>query len=78
MRPYQLDVINAVLGTLREGEYTRLGVSAPTGEFGSRERLRTRRAGKGGKRLQDSCGARSVTTAVLKKLEAVLTCSPTI
>jgi len=47
MRPYQLDVISAVLDTLREGEYTRLGVSAPTGASGLREGLK-RRAGREG------------------------------
>lgn len=32
LRPYQVECINAVLSELGRGEFTRLGVSAPTGE----------------------------------------------
>ena len=32
LRPYQVDCVNAVLSTLREGIHTRLGVSSPTGK----------------------------------------------
>lgn len=59
MRPYQLDVINAVLGTLKEGEYTRLGVSAPTGRSSLPEQLRTDRASEGG-------GARACSEATVE------------
>lgn len=37
LRPYQVDCITAIIDTLKQGQYSRLGVSSPTGEFKNSE-----------------------------------------
>lgn len=54
MRPYQLDIINAVLDALREGPYTRLGVSAPTGKSRRSTRAEEEQTAGGPKVLWDA------------------------